>query len=375
MKIIQPAELDSLLNILQKNGYKLIGPTINEGAIIYDEIHSVSDLPCGWRDVQEGGKYRLERRNDNLYFGYVVGPQSLKKFLFPAVQRLWQTKKSNNGFEILPEKTDKIKYAFIGVRSCDLDAIQIQDKIFIEGKVINTGYKSRRDKAFILAVNCVEPGGNCFCTSMGSGPKASKGFDLCLTEMTKGDNHLFLIETGSKRGEKILSEISSRNTENDEIEFSKQLVQEASLKMGKSIDALNTKESLLNNFDHHEWEEVAKKCLSCANCTMVCPTCFCVTIEDTTDLTGEIAERWQKWDSCFTLEHSYIHGGSIRSSTKSRYRQWLMHKLSSWYDQFGTSGCVGCGRCITWCPVGIDITVEAQKICESKQFQKVITEK
>jgi Fe-S oxidoreductase len=100
---------------------------------------------------------------------------------------------------------------------------------------------------------------------------------------------------------------------------------------------------------------------------MVCPTCFCTTVEDVSDVTGDHAERWRRWDSCFTLGFSYIHGGSIRNSGKARYRQWMTHKLASWIDQFGTSGCVGCGRCITWCPVGIDITEEARAIRDGGQ--------
>jgi sulfhydrogenase subunit beta (sulfur reductase) len=107
---------------------------------------------------------------------------------------------------------------------------------------------------------------------------------------------------------------------------------------------------------------VASRCLGCANCTLACPTCFCASVSDTTDLEGETAARVRRWDSCFTLDHSYIHGGSVRASLRARYRQWLTHKLASWIDQFGVSGCVGCGRCITWCPVGIDITEEVAAI-------------
>jgi sulfhydrogenase subunit beta (sulfur reductase) len=132
--------------------------------------------------------------------------------------------------------------------------------------------------------------------------------------------------------------------------------------MGRQMDTNGLKELLQGNPTHKQWDDVAARCLTCANCTMVCPTCFCTTVEDHTDLTGQTAERVRRWDSCFTLDFSYIHGGSVRTETKSRYRQWMTHKLASWIDQFGTSGCVGCGRCITWCPVGIDITAEVAAI-------------
>ena len=101
--------------------------------------------------------------------------------------------------------------------------------------------------------------------------------------------------------------------------------------------------------------------MACGNCTLVCPTCFCATVQDTTDVSGTV-ERDREWASCFDVEHSYLHGGSVRETTRARYRQWMTHKLSTWWDQFGTSGCVGCGRCVTWCPVGIDITEEAAAI-------------
>ena len=134
---------------------------------------------------------------------------------------------------------------------------------------------------------------------------------------------------------------------------------------GGALDLLRydgIRDLLYDNLEHPRWSDTAGRCLSCGNCTMVCPTCFCSTVEDVTDVSGTQAERVRHWDSCFTSEHSYIHGGATRVTTKARYRQWLTHKLASWIDQFGTSGCVGCGRCITWCPVGIDITEEVRVI-------------
>jgi sulfhydrogenase subunit beta (sulfur reductase) len=140
--------------------------------------------------------------------------------------------------------------------------------------------------------------------------------------------------------------------------------------MGRTMDTKGIKELLYRNYENPRWDDVAKRCLTCGNCTMVCPTCFCTTVEDITDLTGEHVERWRKLDSCFTMDFSYIHGGSVRSSPRARYRQWMTHKLATWIDQFGTSGCVGCGRCITWCPVGIDITEETGAIRDSEKEPK-----
>jgi Fe-S-cluster-containing hydrogenase component 2 len=114
---------------------------------------------------------------------------------------------------------------------------------------------------------------------------------------------------------------------------------------------------------------VAERCLTCGNCTMVCPTCFCTTTEDLTDLADGSGQRSQRWASCFETDFSYLHGGSVRVSGESRYRQWITHKLSTWHDQFGSSGCVGCGRCIAWCPTGIDITAEVGRLAELRDAE------
>jgi ferredoxin len=141
-----------------------------------------------------------------------------------------------------------------------------------------------------------------------------------------------------------------------------EVVAETARQMGRTVNTSGLQKRLYANYEHPQWDDVAERCLTCGNCTTVCPTCFCVTVEDVTDLHGTQAERWQRWDSCFTIDFSYIYGGSVRDSARARYRQWLMHKFATWPDQFGTSGCVGCGRCITWCPVGIDITAELRAI-------------
>ncbi len=345
---------------LREEGYTLLGPTIRDQAIVYDEVTSPSDLPVGWTDEQEKGTYRLKRRDDNAVFGYVVGPHSWKKYLFPPLLRLFSIKRNGKDLETDQQEYPgkNTRYAFIGVRSCELHALSIQDKVFVNGQFTDPYYASVRERVFIVAVNCTEPGGTCFCTSMNTGPKASNGFDLALTEILDERRHIFLAEVGSEAGQAIMGKVPHRVASDEDIELAQQLLAQAASRMGRTLETEGIKELLYQNFDHRRWEDVAQRCLSCANCTMVCPTCFCSTVEDITDLTGDHAERWRQWDSCFNLDFSYIHGGTVRTSVKSRYRQWLTHKLGSWIDQFGMSGCVGCGRCITWCPVGIDITEE-----------------
>jgi len=364
--VIEKENLEQLLQALATRGYEVLGPTLREGAIVYDRLTSTEDLPAGWTDEQAGGKYRLKRRKDNALFGYVVGPHSWKKFLHPPLQRLWQAARNGKGLRILPEEErSKPKYAFIGVRACELHAIAIQDKVFLEGQFVDPGYKARRENLFLVAVNCGQAGGNCFCASMKTGPKATSGFDLALTELAQDGRHYFLAEVGTVSGGEVLSEAPHQPADDTDRQHAARLLDHTTRHMGRRLDTRGIKELLYRNYEHPQWDSVTERCLSCANCTMVCPTCFCTTVEDVTDLTGQHAERWRRWDSCFTVDFSYIHGGSVRATPRSRYRQWMTHKLATWIDQFGVSGCVGCGRCITWCPVGIDITVETGAIRES----------
>jgi sulfhydrogenase subunit beta (sulfur reductase) len=356
--------LDALFAALRRRGYRLVGPRLGDGAIVYDEITSAADLPAGWTDVQDGGTYRVVRRGDGAVFGYPVGPHSWKKFLFPASVRLWGAHRTgaDGGFQVEPDGGEPPSYAFIGVRACDLHAIAVQDRVFLGGPHVDPTYKALRERAFVVAVNCGQAGGTCFCVSMKTGPRAAAGFDLALTEVCEDGRHEFIVETGTDRGADVLREAPARDGPPDAAAVIERTVARAASQMGRTMDTAGIKELLYRNLEHPRWDNVAARCLTCANCTMVCPTCFCSSVEDTTDLTGDHAERWRRWDSCFTMDFSYIHGGNVRNSGKSRYRQWMTHKLASWIDQFGTSGCVGCGRCITWCPVGIDITEEVRAI-------------
>ena len=360
--VISKPELHTLIKLLADRGYKVIGPVVRDGAIVYDEVASISDLPAGWTDEQEAGRYRLRKRGDQALFGYAVGPHSWKRFLHPPIERLWQGRRDSEGFSVIQAEEDPPRYAFLGVRACEVHAIAIQDRVFLGGSYRDTGYEKRRRDNFIIAVNCGEAGGTCFCVSMQTGPKNETGFDLALTELLGDDDHSFVVEVGSASGGEVLADLQHRLASADQIEAADAVVARTATQMGRRLDTKGLKELLQHNPDHPRWDDVAARCLTCANCTMVCPTCFCTTVEDHSDFAGQTAERVRRWDSCFTLDFSYIHGGSVRKESRSRYRQWMTHKLASWIDQFGTSGCVGCGRCITWCPVGIDITEEAAAI-------------
>ncbi|MDR3424020.1 MAG: 4Fe-4S dicluster domain-containing protein [Alphaproteobacteria bacterium] len=363
---IDRADFDSVIKALAGDGYNVVGPVLREGAIIYDEISGVSDLPEGWGDEQEAGTYRTVKRNDKALFGHNSGQQAWKKFLYPSRERLWSAQGDNAEFKIEPNAETPPKYAFVGVHACDLRAIEIQDIVFMNPETADPRYGKRREGAFIVAVNCAQSAKTCFCAAMGTGPRAESGFDLSLTEIIEANAHYFVATVGSARGETLMQKIKSRPATDADLQAAATRTENAQKQQVRSLDREGVKELLFSSYSDAHWDKIAERCLSCANCTMVCPTCFCSKTEDTTDLSGNHADRWRLWDSCFTVDFSYIHGGSIRKQVASRYRQWMTHKLASWIDQFGTSGCVGCGRCITWCPVGIDITEEAKVFREEK---------
>jgi ferredoxin len=360
--VIQRHHLQELLDALISSEYQIIGPTRDNSAVVYDEVESVDDLPIGWTDEQDNGTYRLLKRHDAAVFGYTASPQSWKKFLSPPTRRLWQaTRDADTGhFTFSEEHIDIPRRAFLGVRSCEVHAIEVQNRVFTKGEYIDPMYKAMRDNTFVVAVNCGKAGGTCFCESMNTGPRVTFGFDLLLTEILDETRHVFLCEVGTEEGAEILDMVPHEPASEHDRTAAQQIVDRTARSMGRQMNTSNIKNFLYANSNHARWDEVASRCLTCANCTIVCPTCFCATTEDVTDMSGNHAERWQRWDSCFTMDFTHIHGGHVRASTRSRYRQWMTHKLAYWIDQFGTSGCVGCGRCITWCPVGIDITEEVQ---------------
>ena len=408
--VVPPAGLGVLIDALRKRGYKVVGPTVRDRAIVYDEITDAGQLPVGWTDVQEAAGYRLERRDDEARFGYAVGPHSWKQFLLPPRLRLARIQRTvdgggngagggddsaesvadRDGFTIEEEPPPTTRLALIGARSCELRAIAMQDRILVDGRYPDPDYTVRRDGLFIVAVNCHEPGGTCFCVSMDAGPavRRDSGYDLLLSEILDGE-HRFLVEAGTARGAELLAELSvlagtggagitapGMGAEAEDVgtgpaarpvtpadrAAAQAAVERAAARMGRAVDADGLRDLLAANLEHPRWDDVADRCLTRGNCTMVCPTCFCLTVEDVGDLAGGEAERWRSWESCFSLDHSYLHGGAVRGSGRSRYRQWLTHKFGTWHDQFGSSGCVGCGRCITWCPVGIDVTEELAAI-------------
>ncbi len=356
--ILDRSGLNTLIDSLHTRGYRVLGPTVRDGAVVIAEIQGLDDLPGGVGDTQEAGTYRIHSRPDEALFSFATTAQSAKSVLFPADELLWRGRRVGSGFEVDPPAADPTPVALLGVRGCDLAAITIQDQVLSGRELTDAHYTSRRAGNLIIAVTCASPAGTCFCVSMGTGPKPGAGADLTLTEVLDPDGHRFLVEVGSPTGAEVLSEVPTRPATGADLDAAAAVVSGAVAHMGRQVDTDGLPELLYSNAESPVWAEVGQRCLACTNCTMVCPTCFCTSVEDVSDLSGDIDERHRVWDSCFSLEYSHLHGGSVRTSTSSRYRQWLTHKLGSWTDQFGVSGCVGCGRCVTWCPAAIDLTAE-----------------
>jgi sulfhydrogenase subunit beta (sulfur reductase) len=347
------ARLDDLLTRLREKDYQTIGPRTADGTVVYQPIQNASDLPRGFTSREDAGQYRLVTSGNSRYFDITPGAQTWKQIFFPPRISMFSLCK-NGGWKTQPSGDPAKLYALIGVRPCEIAAIKIQDLAFLRDDFIDPIYRERRNNAFILGVNCLHPGGTCFCDSMGTGPQLSGGFDLGLTEL----DDTFLMEIGSSSGRDIAKGLPLQKADPALLEKAQQGIREAKTKMGRQLDISDLPGALLKNLEHPEWAVVAKRCLSCASCTLVCPTCFCWDTQDRTSLNGVETERERVWDSCFNPGYSYQAGGNTRPNVRSRYRQWLTHKLGTWKQQFGVLGCVGCGRCITWCPVKIDITEE-----------------
>lgn len=363
MHVIAADQLERVLALLREQGHRLLGPLVRDGAIMQGELRGASDLPIGWTDRQSPGRYRLERRADAAYFGYVLGPEGPRSHVTPARERLVQIRRREASIEVEPVAASAERVALIGVRACEIAAMRIQARVWAQGEHRDPRVAARLDDAFVLAVECLEPGGLCFCASMQTGPQVEAGFDLRLTERIDASGHHFLVEVGSPRGAAIAERLVAREADRDAHEWRTQALARSRATMGRTLDAAGLPELLFANLDHPRWQAVAERCLACGNCTQVCPTCFCHRVEEVAALDDESA-RERVWDSCFTDEHSRIHGAQFRPEIRQRYRQWLTHKFGSWVAQFGSSGCVGCGRCIAWCPVGIDVTEELAALRE-----------
>jgi sulfhydrogenase subunit beta (sulfur reductase) len=348
------AQLSVLVAQLMERGYRCLGPQAENGAIVMRVLES-ADLPRGLQAEQAPGHYRLTQDPHQRYFAWANGPQAIKPLAFAPQETLWQVRRDAAGalqFEaVLPEAP---ALAIIGVRACDLAALALQDAHFLREGRRDPHYARRREQLFLVAVQCAEPAATCFCASTGDGPTPTTGYDLALSELADG----FIAVAGSDKGQAVLAALNLAPATSQQIEAARQQGVAAAAAQTRRLPGRNLRDALMSRLEHPRWDAVAARCLACGNCTAVCPTCFCHAESDAPALDGETSGHERVWDSCFGESHGHLHGFNVRPDIRSRYRQWLTHKLAGWHDQFGRSGCTGCGRCIAWCPVGIDLTEE-----------------
>lgn len=353
------SDLQRLIDALIASHRRVIGPVVRDGAVVFETLERAAQLPRGWRDEQAPGRYRLVPGDGPRCFAWAVGPQALKPLTFAPREVLWRAERNERGELHFSEPAfEPPPLAVIGVRACDLAALHLQDRHFAYGAYADAYFNRRRRGLFIVSVDCAHPAATCFCASTGDGPAATSGFDIGLSELDDG----FIVAARSEAGQTLAEALPLQPVDEARRAQARAEREAASLAQTRRLPGRHLNEALFARLDHPHWKDVGERCLACGNCTSVCPTCFCHSEHDQTRLDGQVAEHGRQWDSCFSAGHSYIHGWVVRGSTELRYRQWLTHKLGSWHEQYGRSGCVGCGRCITWCPVGIDITEEAAAI-------------
>ena len=361
-KVFLPrADLGLLYQALIDEGYQVVGPQQQDGAIIFDYLDDVRDLPWGAQEKVAPGSYQLVQSDEQRCFSWNTGPQAFKPFLFKPTQLLWTGQETSTGVTFKPVEPNAKPLAFLGVRSCDISALYLQDKHFMHGVYADTWYTEQRNQLCIIAVNCSQSAQTCFCVSTGDGPEASFGFDLLLDEVDDG----YLILPKGEKGNRVLARLAVQDATTIQLDQAKEQLQTASIQSRKMPEA-ETLKRLIRHLNDKQWLQIAERCLACGNCTSVCPTCFCSKQESSQELSTNEYQQVRYWDSCFSEQHSHIAGKTIRGKISQRYRQWMLHKLVTWQDQYQRSGCVGCGRCISWCPVAIDLVEEVNVILEGE---------
>ncbi len=358
-RLLPKEDLPALLSLLQEE-YDVVAPAYSpEGrSIVLERISSPDRVATGYRDRQRPGHYTVRKSGDGTLFGYANGPHSPKSYLHPGRLTLFTGEWGDGGFSLTVPPGPERPYAFFGIRPCDAFGIQVLDRTFLRVANVDARYRARREGAFVAAVNCTEPSEVCFCASMGTGPRAESGYDWRITEMADD----LLVESGTGRGAAALARLPARAAGSVELAEADRLIREAIPRMGRTLDTRNLPKILRQRLEHPHWDVMKDWCVGCTNCTIVCPTCFCNDVQDHVDLELRRVRRDRVWDSCFALQFAETCGGNPREELKHRYRHWCVHKLGYWVEQYGVFGCVGCGRCLTWCPVGIDITQVATVI-------------
>lgn len=324
--------LDSL-----RGRFSLIGPVKADGLTEFRQINSSDELNMGYHSTMlSPGKAYLYRPREEL-FSFSFG----------------------NSIEIREAPADAEQRILVGVHSCDTNAILYLDRVFL-GQFRDPIYEARRNNTMIISLNCERVTGNCFCPSVGAGPflKSVNGYDMLLTDF--GDDYLVELKSERARGLFNVDDIKKSGAEEFKVKEEKERA--ALQKFTKTINMDGLDSVLRKGSEHPVWRTTAEElCLSCTNCVMVCPTCFCYDVVDEIAVDKKTVRRYRQWDACQDAKFAEVHGGNFRARRSARLRQFVTHKLGQTF-QFGVFGTVGCGRCITWCPTGIDLTEMAKEV-------------
>ena len=326
--------------------YSLIGPAREGDQVVFRRLSSSGDLEMD-------------------YGSTMLSP---RKFIYLPREELFRFSRGKGDKWTVEEPEYREKQILLGVHPCDVRAITLLDKVFL-GDDADKPYRSRRENTLLIALNCTRVCENCFCESMGTGPflDTKEGFDLAITDL----GEKYLLELGSKKAGKLVSSLPHlRQASPSDLRKKRAKETELKSKFTKKLSVEDLPHILSRNLEHPIYRQVAEdKCLGCTNCTKVCPTCFCYQVEDKINLSLDQVERSRHWDSCHEFHFAEVHGGNFRSSRRARLRQFVTHKLSTWVEQYGCFGCVGCGRCMTWCPTGIDLTEIAGEIVKNYKMK------
>jgi ferredoxin len=363
---LQRERMQALIDVLAAAGYAVYGPRVRGGVVALDPLADASDMPWGIVDHPEPGRYVLEHTGAARCFGWNLAAQGLKPFVFAPREVVWRVERSADGrlrFESAPASSQRI--AVIGARACDLAGLALLDRHFL-GAASGAGtYAARRSALFIVGVDCARSASTCFCASTGDGPALEHGYDIGLSEVEDG----FLVWAGSDAGAELVARLPLETAAPEQLEAAAGACSGAAAAQTRGLPSRHLARALSRVLDHEEWEAVARRCLACGSCTAECPTCFCHALSTEPEVDHGWAAQVREWDSCFAAGHSLLHGRPLRGDRLTRYRQWLTHKLGTWHEQYGRSGCVGCGRCIVWCPAGIDLTAEVEALVGDADYE------
>ena len=339
LKVLEKDRLEHLVTGLLDD-YQIFGPVARRSDVSFQEVSSAEMLKLDYTTTTLPPKKFFHRREDLVEY------------------------EAGGGFKV-PELDLERPILLLGVHACDLNAILRQDRLF-SSEYVDPYYLRRRESSAIVALTCTDVGENCFCASLGTGPTIEEGYDLLLTDLGGS----YLVEVGTDRGREMIQGLALRDASGADLAEKERRVKEVLAKFKKSIRMEGLAELASNSPDHEVWTLIGEKgglagcfpCLSCGNCSMVCPTCYCYEVADIPDLSFEAGVRSRELDSCQVLEYAAVAlGGNFRSDRKSRVRHWMMCKFGAAGGQINSS-CVGCGRCIRSCPAHIDLTEVAKSL-------------